>query len=100
MIGLWLALLMGFRDIATEAGIRWRHFNGMSADRYLVESTTGGVAVFDFDSDGRMDLLFVTGGETPRGKSTTGPVRHGLYRNVGGNKFADVTARSGLGATP
>lgn len=99
MIALWLAMLMGFRDIATEAGIRWRHFNGMSADRYLVESTTGGVAVFDFDGDGRMDLLFVNGGETPRGKSSAGPVRHGLYRNLGGNKFADVTAKSGLGVT-
>ncbi|MFN7938739.1 MAG: VCBS repeat-containing protein [Bryobacteraceae bacterium] len=99
MIALWLMLLMGFRDIASEAGIRWRHFNGMSADRYLVESTTGGVAVLDFDADGRMDLLFVTGGETPRGKAGPGGARHALYRNLGGNKFADVTARAGLGVT-
>ncbi|MBL8173822.1 MAG: CRTAC1 family protein [Bryobacterales bacterium] len=87
-----------FRDITAAAGIVWRHFNGLSPDRYLLESTTGGVAVLDFDNDGLMDLFFVNGGETPRGKSKTA-VRHALYRNLGGNKFADVTPRSGLGAT-
>lgn len=87
-----------FRDITTTSGITWRHFNGQSPQRHLVESTTGGVAIFDFDNDGRMDIFFVNGGETPGGKSPT-PVRHALYRNLGNNKFADVTARSGLAAT-
>lgn len=105
MSRVWLSLLLAlpagaplYREITAEAGITWRHFNGQSAERYLVESTTGGVAVFDFDNDGQMDLLFVNGGETPHGKAREG-VRHGLYRNLGNGKFGDVTARAGFGST-
>jgi len=86
------------RDITATSGITWRHFNGQSPQRYLVESTTGGLAIFDFDNDGRMDLFFVNGGETPGGKSKV-PVHHALYRNLGNNRFADVTTRSGLAVT-
>jgi hypothetical protein len=87
-----------FRDVTLSAGITWRHFNGMSPDRFLVESTTGGVAFLDFDQDGKLDLLWINGGETPRGRSRT-PVRHALYRNLGGGRFADVSERSGLQQT-
>jgi hypothetical protein len=87
-----------FRDVTTTAGITWRHFNGESPDRFLVESTTGGVAFLDFDNDGKLDLLLVNGGETPRGKSPA-PVRHALYRNLGNGRFADVTTRAGLART-
>ncbi|MCZ2149214.1 MAG: CRTAC1 family protein [Bryobacterales bacterium] len=84
-----------FREVTTEAGITWRHFNGQSADRFLVESTTGGVAFLDYDSDGLPDLLFVNGGETPGGRSQQ-PVRHALYRNLGNGRFADATAKAGI----
>ncbi len=84
-----------FRDVTAEAGIRWRHFNGQSPDRFLLESTTGGVAFLDFDSDGQLDLLFVNGGETPRGRSAA-PVRDGLFRNAGGGRFVAVTGQAGL----
>ena len=87
-----------FRDVTAASGITWRHFNGESPDRFLVESTTGGVAFLDFDNDGQLDLLFVNGGETPRGRSRT-PVRHALYRNLGNGRFIDVTSRAGLGQT-
>ena len=87
----WAANAPLFRDVTAAAGITWRHFNGQSPDRFLVESTAGGVAFLDFDNDGKLDLLFINGGETPRGKSRT-PVRHALYRNLGNGRFADVTA--------
>lgn len=87
-----------FRDVTAGAGIEWRHFNGQSPDRFLLESTAGGVAFLDFDGDGLQDLLFINGGETPRGKSRT-PVRHALYRNLGNGHFADVTAAAGLDRT-
>ncbi len=87
-----------FRDVTAAAGITWRHFNGQSPDRYLLESTTGGVAFLDFDGDGRLDLLLINGGETPRGKSRT-PVRHALYRNLGNGRFVDVASKAGIAST-
>ena len=87
-----------FRDVTAAAGITWRHFNGLSPDRFLIESTAGGLAFFDFDNDGRADLLFVNGGETPRGRAAT-PPRHALYRNLGGGRFAGVSLKAGLGGT-
>src|SRR5947209_9413219 len=88
-----------FSDVTAQAGIHWRHFNGESPQRYLIEAMGGGVAFVDFDRDGLQDLFFVNGGETPNGKSMT-PVRNALYRNLGGGKFEDVTEKSGTGRVP
>jgi hypothetical protein len=88
-----------FTDVTASAGIHWRHFSGESPDRYLIEAMGGGVAFLDFDQDGRQDLFFVNGGETPKGKSAV-PVCNALYRNLGNGKFEDVTAKSGTGQMP
>lgn len=88
-----------FEDITDIAGIHWKHFNGESTDRFLIEASSGGVGFVDFDSDGLLDLFFVNGGETPKGKSSE-PVRHGLYRNLGNGHFEDVTLKAGMAATP
>jgi enediyne biosynthesis protein E4 len=88
-----------FTDVTAQAGIQWRHFNGESQEKYLIEAMGGGVAFLDFDKDGLQDLFFVTGGETPNRKSAT-PPRNALYRNLGGGKFEDVTEKSGLARIP
>lgn len=88
-----------FTDVTAQAGIHWRHFSGESPDRFLIETMGGGVAFLDFDQDGREDLLFVNGGETPRGKSAV-PVRNALYRNLGGGKFEDVSKKAGIASIP
>ena len=88
-----------FEDITDSAGIQWKHFNGESSDRLLIEAAAGGVAFVDFDSDGLLDLFFINGGETPKGKSST-PIRHGLYRNLGNGRFEDVTVKAGVATTP
>ena len=84
-----------FSDVTGEAGITWRHFNGYSPDRYLIETMGGGVGMFDFDNDSWLDIFLLNGGETPRGKSDK-PLRNALYRNLGNGKFVDVAADAGV----
>ena len=84
-----------FTDVAGPAGIAWKHFNGESPDRFLIETSCGGAAFLDFDGDGLLDIYLVNGGETPRGKSPT-PVRNALYRNQGQGGFEDVAGRAGV----
>jgi hypothetical protein len=73
------------------------HRNGEEADLYtILESLGGGVALLDYDQDGRLDI-FVTGGGffDPAQKKVLGyPNR--LYRNEGNGRFRDVTAEAGL----
>jgi hypothetical protein len=87
-----------FRSVpATESHIEWVHQNGRSENRYLPETLSPGVAVFDYDDDGWMDLFFVNSGPSPFFHPTQ-PINHGLYHNNKDGTFTDVTARSGLRA--
>jgi len=84
-----------FSDVTAEAGITWRHFNGLSPDRYLIETMGGGVGLFDSDDDGWLDIFLLNGGETPHGKSDK-PLSNALYRNLGNGKFVDVATDAGV----
>jgi hypothetical protein len=88
-----------FTDATTQAGIEWRHVNGESSEKFLIEAMGGGVAFVDFDHDGLPDLLFVTGGETP--KSSHGdPPRNALYRNLGNGTFEEMASKAGVDRIP
>jgi hypothetical protein len=84
-----------FEDATAAAGIRFRHVNGASGAKHMLETLGSGVCVFDYDGDGRLDLYFVQSGALP-GFRAAGAPRPALYRNLGGGRFADVTAEAGL----
>jgi hypothetical protein len=85
-----------FTDVTASAGIKFKHENGLSGKKLLPETMGGGVAVLDFDRDGRQDILFVNScpwpGHTGRDRTAT---PH-LYRNKGDGTFEDVTEQVGL----
>ena len=83
-----------YRDIARDAGLRSVAVSGSStAKDYIVESTGTGLAIFDYDSDGLMDILLVGADYF---KDESNEPRHFLYRNLGDLKFSDVTDEAGI----
>jgi hypothetical protein len=83
-----------FADVTAASGVAFRHENGYSGHKLLPETMGGGVAVIDYDGDGRPDLLFVGGRAWP-GHGRPKPSLK-LYHNLGGMKFEDVTEQAGL----
>lgn len=82
-----------FTDVTQQSGIHFRHNAGKAGHKFLPETMGSGVAVFDFNGDGKLDLLFINSRDwNPKGRKTF----CALYRNDSGGKFTDVTAGSGL----
>jgi enediyne biosynthesis protein E4 len=84
-----------FVDIQKESDVDFVNISGMTELKQFPTANGSGVAIFDFDNDGKMDLYFATGNRLPLDAATAAPNR--LYKNMGGGRFADATARSGLG---
>jgi hypothetical protein len=70
--------------------------NSVSPQRYSIETMTGGVAVFDFDNDGFLDIFFANGAEIPSLKKSDSSFYNRLFRNNGDGTFTDVTEKAGL----
>jgi hypothetical protein len=85
-----------FRDVTATTGISFRHTDGSSGNHYIVQTVASGLATFDYDGDGLVDIYFLNG-RPLRGNPSKEPARNALYRNVGGFRFVDVTDRAGVG---
>jgi hypothetical protein len=84
-----------FTDIREGSGVDFVHFSGTTDEKHFPTGNGSGVALFDYDVDGRIDVYFATCTFLPLGTAQRGPNK--LYRNLGNGKFEDATARSGLG---
>ena len=89
------AMTVRFTDISTSAGVTFRHVNGASADKHLVETIGSGGLFFDYDNDGWLDIFLVDGGSLAD-PALTRQARHRLFRNRGKGAFEDVSATSGI----
>jgi len=97
-------VLLRFEDITAASGIDFVHDAGVTSEKHLPETMGGGVATFDADEDGDLDLYFVQSGPMPISGGAPdsfaypeGPKRptNRLFLNDGRARFTDATARSG-----
>ena len=84
---------IAFRDVAAEAGVSFRFFDGSRGWHDLPEIMGGGVALIDFDGDGDLDLYLCDGGPIVGEPGRFDPPCR-LYRNDGAWRFVDVTDRA------
>ena len=96
-----------FTDITRAAGIDFKHENSATSNKYLIETMGGGVALIDFDSDGRLDIFFTNGARIddpmPAGRQPDKSARtfwNRLYHQNADGSFSDVTEKAGLTGAP
>jgi len=106
LAGMWLGpVSMACRaerivltDVTNQTGITFVHTDGSFGKRYMMENVTAGIALFDYDRDGDIDIYFLNGGIMKGNPSKEKPT-NALYRNDGDWKFTDVTAEASVGDT-
>jgi len=71
-------------DVTKETGITFVHTDGSSGNRYIVETVASGLALFDYNNDGKVDIYFLNGAplKAARRNATT----------IGGSKIAPESA--------
>jgi hypothetical protein len=85
-------------DVTERSGIMFRHHHGGSGQGYIVEGVSAGLASFDYDRDGSIDIYFLNGAPLP-GTEVDAPLPNALYRNGGDWTFTDATTSTGVGDT-
>ena len=85
-----------FEDVADRAGVVFTYHNGEEAGQFsILESLGGGVAVWDYDGDGALDLFFPGGGRLTADQKVLG-LPGALFRNERGWRFTNQTVAAGL----
>src|SRR3989440_3571559 len=92
-----------FTDITAQSGVAFRHAASPTSQKYLPETMGGGVALFDYDNDGRLDIFFTNGAalQDPMPKGARPDKRdprfwNRLYHQKTDGTFEDVTERAGV----
>ena len=96
-----------FTDITQSAKIDFKQENSATSNKYLLETMGGGVALLDYDNDGRLDIFFTNGAKVddpmPDGKLPDKSDRkfwNRLYHQNADGSFTDVTEKAGLTGVP
>ncbi|MCR4411936.1 MAG: CRTAC1 family protein [Thermoguttaceae bacterium] len=97
---LWLCPTQGpivLSDVTDRSGVDFHHTDGSGGRKYIVETVTAGLATFDYDGDGWIDIYFLNGRPLEGTPPPAEPPKNRLYRNLGGFRFQDVTDQAGVG---
>lgn len=87
---------IAFEDVTRKSKVDFVLKNAASGEKHLIETMTGGVAVLDYDNDGKPDLYFVNGAAQPSLRKTGPEFYNRLCRNNGDGTFRDVTESAGV----
>jgi hypothetical protein len=92
-----------FADVTARSGVKFKNEPSLTAQKYLLESMCGGVAMLDYDGDGWLDLFFVNGAAIedpmPAGKmpdKSDPRYWNRLFHNNRDGTFTDVTQTAGV----
>jgi enediyne biosynthesis protein E4 len=86
-----------FEDMTSKTALaNFRHRAGTRAKDYIFETSSGGVAIFDYDGDGLPDVYLLNGSTLLAMQGKEKPPRSALYRNLGNWKFEDVTDKAAV----
>jgi len=85
-----------YTDVAPRSQIRYRTNNNYTGRKYFPQPMCGGVAIFDYDQDGRQDIFLTNGAKLPELKKSDASFYNCLLRNKGDGSFEDVTEKAGL----
>jgi hypothetical protein len=116
VLGLWLLTTLAspdptppdvvpgnFVDVTAASGVNFHHYASQTAKKYMVEIMGSGVALFDYDNDGRLDIFLVNGAPisdpTPLGtipRKTDPKYWNRLYHQKADGTFEDVTEKAGV----
>jgi enediyne biosynthesis protein E4 len=85
-----------FTDVAQSSGVDFVLHNYPTPGKHMIETMAGGLAVFDYDGDGKPDIFFTNGAPIPSLNKTSPEFWNRLYHNEGNMKFRDVTRQAGV----
>ena len=85
-----------FENVISQSKIKFKLRNSVSPHRYTFETMVGGVAVFDYNNDGLLDIFFTNGAAIPSLEKSDPSYANRLFRNNGDGTFTDVTEKAGL----
>ena len=85
-----------FEDTAAHAGLSFIANNSATSQKHQIETMLAGVAVLDYDGDGKLDVYFVNGAAIPSLQKSGEKYSNRLFHNNGDGTFTDVTARAGV----